>query len=45
MGIDFRFINQRMEKLMKTEQKNTKKILISLIALVFVIAALFGMPG
>ena len=27
---------------MKTEQKNTKKILISLIALVFVIAALFG---
>lgn len=31
-----------MEKLMKTEQKNTKKILISLIALVIVIAALFG---
>ena len=27
---------------MKTEQKNTKKILISLIALVIVIAALFG---
>ena len=42
MGTGFKFINQRMEKLMKTEQKNTKKILIALIALVIVIAVLFS---
>lgn len=31
-----------MEKAMKTEQKNTKKILIALIGLIVVIAVLFG---